>query len=58
MEIEDAFMASPVFYPSSVMIGVSTFRERLTLTFGYCATTLAPEWAEGLLDEFVGQLPA
>lgn len=51
-------MASPVFYPPSVMIGVSTFRERLTLTFGYCATALAPEWAEGLLDEFVGQLPA
>jgi NRPS condensation-like uncharacterized protein len=57
VEIEDAFMASPVFYPPSVMVGASTVRERLTRTFGYCAAALAPEWAEGLLDGFVDQLP-
>ena len=50
-------MISPVVYPPTLMIGASSYRQRLTLTYGYCAEALPPAWAEDLLDAMVAELP-
>ncbi len=48
----DAFIAPPLEYPPSFGIAISTFRERITLSCGFCSNSVP----EGTVDAFFSRM--
>jgi NRPS condensation-like uncharacterized protein len=56
LPVLNAFIAGFVVYPPGIAVGVSTFRDMLTLSTGYCISSIPEETMERFLDAFVGKL--
>jgi NRPS condensation-like uncharacterized protein len=56
LSVLNAFIARFVVYPTGIAVGVSTFRDMLTLSTGYCTSSIPEEAMERFLDAFVGKL--
>jgi NRPS condensation-like uncharacterized protein len=56
VQLADAWMYSPIMFGHGLMLGTSTFNDRMTLTIGYCQGMLARQTIEGLLDAIVHEL--
>ena len=57
-KVIDAYMVSPVFFAPGLMLGVSTYREVLTLTIGFYQTSTDSDNISLLLDQVITQLQA
>lgn len=55
--VEDVRMLGPVHFPPNVGMGVSTFREVMTVSLIYSDTAVSPRTLERLLDAFLAELP-
>ena len=56
-KVDDAFVAGPLCPPGSLMVGVSTFRDTLMLSYSYYRGATAPTDVERFFDTFVAELP-
>ncbi len=56
LRVGDAFLVSPALYPPGFMVGVSTFRETLTLTVGHPGATDTASLVSRLLDSMARDL--
>ncbi len=54
--VTDAFALTPVMLGHGMLLGVSTYRDTLTLSLGYCRGLLAKETIDGLLDKIMDEL--
>lgn len=58
LPVTRAFLAAGISTdPPGIVLTVSTFRGRLTLSFGFCSAAIAHNSAEALLDAIVAALP-
>ena len=55
--VRNAFVAGIIVDPPGITLGVTTFREMLTLSIGYKTPALAEETVEEFLDRIVRYLP-
>jgi NRPS condensation-like uncharacterized protein len=52
----DAFALTPIMLGHGLMLGVSSYRDTLTLSIGYCQGLIAESTIEGLLDRVMQEL--
>jgi NRPS condensation-like uncharacterized protein len=57
VSVEDAHFFGPVQLPPNVGMGASTFRQRMTLSFSYCDTAVAPNTMDRLFYLILEELP-
>lgn len=55
--VKDVLPIGPVLYPPNVALGVTTFRQRMTLSINYCDTAVDPRTMDRLLDLILDELP-
>jgi len=57
LPVKNAFIAGIIVNPPGIALGVTTFRDRLTLSIGYKTPAMAEETVERFLDRITGYLP-
>jgi len=55
--VRRAYLFPPFGLPPAFLCGLSGFGESLTLSSGYCASSVDPQVAEGFLDRILVELP-
>jgi NRPS condensation-like uncharacterized protein len=55
--VTDAYLLSPVLYPPGFMLGVSTYRQTVTFSVGFCDSATNRRKVERFLDLFEAELP-
>jgi NRPS condensation-like uncharacterized protein len=56
--VTDAYLLSPVLYPPGFMLGVSTYRQTVTFSVGFCDSATDRREVERFLNLFKTELPA
>lgn len=56
LEVTDSFITTTVPWPPVLALCLTTFRERMTMTVGFCATCVIKEDARALLDHIQKQV--
>jgi len=58
VEVADSYALGPIVYPPGMFIAVSVYKERLTLSSGFCESVPLRAFIEGFLADMDGELPA
>jgi NRPS condensation-like uncharacterized protein len=57
LEVVDSYALGPIVYPPGMFIAVSSFKERLTLSSGFCESATLRAFIEAFLAHMDSELP-
>jgi NRPS condensation-like uncharacterized protein len=57
LEAEDAYLITPIVFAPGFIMGVITFKEKMTCSIGFCEGSYRKELVEQFIQEFDNELP-